>query len=85
MQDSSTAQLIFSIEELVSYVSGVCTLSPGDLIFTGTPSGVGFTREPPVFLKPGDTVEVEIEKIGVLSNAVVAEEASPAVAPKLAS
>jgi 2-keto-4-pentenoate hydratase/2-oxohepta-3-ene-1,7-dioic acid hydratase in catechol pathway len=85
MQDSSTAQLIFSIEELVSYVSGVCTLSPGDLIFTGTPSGVGFTRKPPVFLKPGDTVEVEIEKIGVLSNAVVAEEASPAVAPKLAS
>jgi 2-keto-4-pentenoate hydratase/2-oxohepta-3-ene-1,7-dioic acid hydratase in catechol pathway len=75
MQDSSTAQLIFSVEELVSYVSGVCTLSPGDLIFTGTPSGVGFTRKPPVFLKPGDTVEVEIEKIGVLSNAVVAEEA----------
>jgi len=75
MQDSSTAQLIFSVEELVSYVSGVCTLSPGDLIFTGTPSGVGFTRKPPVFLKPGDIVEVEIEKIGVLSNPVVAEEA----------
>jgi len=75
MQDSSTAQLIFSVEELVSYVSGVCRLSPGDLIFTGTPSGVGFARKPPVFLKPGDTVEVEIEKIGVLSNPVVAEEA----------
>jgi len=75
MQDSSTAQLIFSVEELVCYVSGVCTLSPGDLIFTGTPSGVGFTRKPPVFLKPGDTVEVEIEKIGVLSNPVVAEQA----------
>jgi 2-keto-4-pentenoate hydratase/2-oxohepta-3-ene-1,7-dioic acid hydratase in catechol pathway len=75
MQDSSTAQLIFSIEELVCYVSGVCTLSPGDLIFTGTPSGVGFAREPPVFLQPGDTVEVEIERIGVLSNPVAAEEA----------
>jgi 2-keto-4-pentenoate hydratase/2-oxohepta-3-ene-1,7-dioic acid hydratase in catechol pathway len=73
MQDSSTAELIFSIEELISYVSGVCTLSPGDLIFTGTPPGVGFARKPPVFLKPGDTVEVEIEKIGVLSNPVVAE------------
>jgi 2-keto-4-pentenoate hydratase/2-oxohepta-3-ene-1,7-dioic acid hydratase in catechol pathway len=74
MQDSTTAQLIFSVEELVAYVSGVCTLSPGDLIFTGTPSGVGFARKPPVFLKPGDTVEVEIEKLGVLRNPLVAEE-----------
>lgn len=73
MQDSSTAELIFSIEELIAYVSGVCTLSPGDLIFTGTPSGVGFARKPPVFLKPGDTVEVEIEKLGVLRNPVVAD------------
>jgi 2-keto-4-pentenoate hydratase/2-oxohepta-3-ene-1,7-dioic acid hydratase in catechol pathway len=75
MQDSSTAQWIFSIEELIAYVSAVCTLSPGDLIFTGTPSGVGFARKPPVFLKPGDTVEVEIEKLGVLRSPVVAEEA----------
>jgi 2-keto-4-pentenoate hydratase/2-oxohepta-3-ene-1,7-dioic acid hydratase in catechol pathway len=74
MQDSTTAQLIFSVEELISYVSGVCTLSPGDLIFTGTPSGVGFARKPPVLLKPGDTVEVEIEKLGVLRNPVVAGE-----------
>jgi len=73
MQDSSTAQLIFKLEELVAYVSGVCTLSPGDLIFTGTPGGVGFTRRPPVFLKPGDTVEVEIQKIGILRNPVRAE------------
>jgi 2-keto-4-pentenoate hydratase/2-oxohepta-3-ene-1,7-dioic acid hydratase in catechol pathway len=73
MQDSNTAELIFSVEELVSYVSEVCTLSPGDLIFTGTPSGVGFTRTPAVFLKPGDTVEVEIEKLGVLRNPVVAQ------------
>jgi len=73
MQDSSTAQLIFKVQELVAYVSGVCTLSPGDLIFTGTPAGVGFARRPPVFLKPGDTVEVEIEKIGTLRNPVRAE------------
>lgn len=73
MQDSSTRQLIFSVEELVAYVSGVATLVPGDVIFTGTPSGVGFARRPPVFLKPGDVVEVAIEKLGVLRNPVVAE------------
>jgi 2-keto-4-pentenoate hydratase/2-oxohepta-3-ene-1,7-dioic acid hydratase in catechol pathway len=77
MQDSRTSQLIFPIEELVAYVSGVCMLSPGDLIFTGTPPGVGFARKPPVFLKPGDSVEVEIERLGVLRNPVVAEETQP--------
>ncbi len=71
MQKSSTAQLIFPIDYLVSYVSDVCTLTPGDLIFTGTPPGVGFARKPPVFLQPGDVVEVEIEKLGVLRNPVV--------------
>jgi 2-keto-4-pentenoate hydratase/2-oxohepta-3-ene-1,7-dioic acid hydratase in catechol pathway len=75
MQQSNTDQLIFPIDFLIEYVSGVCTLAPGDLIFTGTPAGVGFVRRPPVFLKPGDTVEVEIERIGVLANPVVAEEA----------
>ena len=74
MQDSNTSQLIFSVEELVAYVSGVCTLKPGDLIFTGTPPGVGMARRPPVYLKPGDVTEVEIEKIGVLRNKMVAEE-----------
>jgi len=74
MQQSNTRQLIFPIDFLIEYVSNVCTLSPGDLIFTGTPGGVGFTRTPPVFLKPGDTVEVEIERLGVLTNPVVAEE-----------
>ncbi len=73
MQKSTTAQLIFPVDELIAYVSGVCTLSPGDLIFTGTPPGVGFARQPPVLLKPGDVVEVEIEKLGVLCNPVVAE------------
>ena len=74
MQDSRTSQLIFGVDFLVAYLSGVCTLSPGDVIFTGTPPGVGMARRPPVFLKPGDVVEVEIEKLGVLSNSVIAEE-----------
>jgi 2-keto-4-pentenoate hydratase/2-oxohepta-3-ene-1,7-dioic acid hydratase in catechol pathway len=74
MQDSSTSQFIFPVEELVSYVSRVCTLSPGDLIFTGTPPGVGFARKPPVFLQPGDSVEVEIEILGLLRNPVIAEQ-----------
>ena len=73
MQDSNTSQLIFPVDELIAYISGVCTLTPGDLIFTGTPSGVGFTRKPPVFLKPGDVVEVEIDKLGILRNPVTAE------------
>jgi 2-keto-4-pentenoate hydratase/2-oxohepta-3-ene-1,7-dioic acid hydratase in catechol pathway len=74
MQDSTTAQLIFPVAELVAYLSGVCTLVPGDVIFTGTPPGVGAARKPPVFLQPGDTVEVEIQRIGILRNHVVTEE-----------
>jgi 2-keto-4-pentenoate hydratase/2-oxohepta-3-ene-1,7-dioic acid hydratase in catechol pathway len=74
MQDSSTKQLIFSVAELVAYISGVCTLTPGDVIFTGTPPGVGVARKPPVFLQPGDKVEVEIEHLGTLRNSVVAEQ-----------
>ncbi len=76
MQDSTTAQLIFPVEELVAYLSSICTLSPGDLIFTGTPPGVGVARRPPVFLRPGDEIEVEIDRIGVLRNPVVAEDAA---------
>jgi 2-keto-4-pentenoate hydratase/2-oxohepta-3-ene-1,7-dioic acid hydratase in catechol pathway len=75
MQDSNTQQLIFSVDYLVSYISQVCTLMPGDLIYTGTPPGVGMARRPPVLLKAGDVVEVEIEKVGVLSNPVQDEEA----------
>lgn len=71
MQDSSTSQLIFSVAELIAYISQVFTLEPGDLIYTGTPPGVGIARKPPVFLKGGDTVEVEIEGLGVLRNPVV--------------
>jgi len=73
VQDSTTEQLIFSVPELVAYVSQVCTLLPGDVIFTGTPPGVGFARKPPLFLKPGDIVEVEIERVGLLRNPVVAD------------
>ncbi|MCG8450870.1 MAG: fumarylacetoacetate hydrolase family protein [Pirellulales bacterium] len=72
MQDSNTSQLIFPIDYLVSYLSHVCTLFPGDLIFTGTPPGVGMARQPPLFLQPGDTAEVSIEKLGTLRNPVIA-------------
>ena len=70
MQDSTTAEMIFSVAEIVSFLSRACTLEPGDLILTGTPWGVGGFRDPPVFLKPGDTVEVEVEGVGVLANNV---------------
>jgi 2-keto-4-pentenoate hydratase/2-oxohepta-3-ene-1,7-dioic acid hydratase in catechol pathway len=73
MQDSNTRQIIFGIDELIAYMSQVFTLETGDLIFTGTPPGVGFARKPPVFLKDGDVVEVEIEGLGVLRNPVVQE------------
>ena len=72
MQSSSTDQLIFSVPELVASISESITLEPGDLIATGTPPGVGFARKPPVYLKDGDVMEVEIEGLGVLSNPVVA-------------
>ena len=65
--------LIFSIPRLIEYASNIFDLVPGDVIATGTPAGVGFTRKPPIFLKPGDVVEVEIENIGVLSNPVIDE------------
>jgi 2-keto-4-pentenoate hydratase/2-oxohepta-3-ene-1,7-dioic acid hydratase in catechol pathway len=71
MQDSNTKQMIFGVGALLAYLSQVFTLEPGDLIFTGTPPGVGFARKPPVFLKPGDVVEVEIEGLGVLRNTAV--------------
>ena len=72
MQDGSTTDLIFSVPMVVSYLSRQMTLVPGTLIMTGTPPGVGFTRKPPVFLKPGDEMEVAIEGIGILKNPVVA-------------
>jgi 2-keto-4-pentenoate hydratase/2-oxohepta-3-ene-1,7-dioic acid hydratase in catechol pathway len=74
MQKSSTRQLIFSVDRLIAYVSAVCTLRSGDVIFTGTPPGVGGARKPPVYLQPGDVVEVEIDKVGILRNPVVPED-----------
>jgi 2-keto-4-pentenoate hydratase/2-oxohepta-3-ene-1,7-dioic acid hydratase in catechol pathway len=71
MQDSNTGQMIFRVSEVLAYLSLVFTLEPGDLIFTGTPPGVGFARKPPVYLRPGDVVEVEIGGLGVLRNPVV--------------
>lgn len=73
LQDSTTAEMIFGVAELVSYISQVVTLEPGDVIATGTPFGVGFARKPPIFLENGNLVEVEIERIGQLSNPVVVE------------
>lgn len=73
LQNSNTREFIFGVPHLLWFLSQVITLEPGDLIFTGTPPGVGIARKPPILLKPGDVAEVEIEKIGVLKNPVVAE------------
>ena len=73
MQDSSTAQLIFGVDALVAFLSETVTLEPGDVVATGTPAGVGFARTPPVYLKPGDIMEVEVEGLGILSNPVLTE------------
>ena len=71
LQDSNTCQLIFRIPELIEFLSSSITLEPGDVIATGTPPGVGFARKPPIFMKPGDVAEVEIDGLGTLSNPVV--------------
>jgi 2,4-diketo-3-deoxy-L-fuconate hydrolase len=70
LQDSTTADMIFTIPELISYISHSITLEPGDLILTGTPPGVGFARKPPIYLQPGDEITVEIDGIGTLTNPV---------------
>jgi 2-keto-4-pentenoate hydratase/2-oxohepta-3-ene-1,7-dioic acid hydratase in catechol pathway len=77
VQTSDTSFLIFSIPRLINYASEIFDLVPGDVIATGTPAGVGFTRKPPMYLKPGDVVEVEVEKIGVLRNPVIDEGERP--------
>ena len=70
MQDANTSDMIFPVTELISFLSTGTTLLPGTVILTGTPSGVGYTRKPPVFLMPGDTVDMTVEGIGTLSNPV---------------
>jgi len=72
-QDSNTRQLIFDVPFLVHHISKTITLEPGDIISTGTPSGVGTHRHPPSYLKPGDVVRIEVEGLGVLENPIVAE------------
>jgi 2-keto-4-pentenoate hydratase/2-oxohepta-3-ene-1,7-dioic acid hydratase in catechol pathway len=72
VQSTDTGNMIFSVPRLINYASTIFTLVPGDVIVTGTPSGVGWSRKPPRFMQPGDVVEVEIEAVGVLRNPVVA-------------
>lgn len=73
MQESNTADMIFPIRHLVSYLSHQFTLLPGTVILTGTPPGVGFARKPPIFMRPGDNIAIEIDGIGRLENPVVAD------------
>jgi acylpyruvate hydrolase len=72
MQDANTDDLVFSVVELIEYYSQFYLFQPGDIITTGSPSGVGYGRDPKIFMKAGDTVEVEVEQIGVLRNSIVA-------------
>jgi 2-keto-4-pentenoate hydratase/2-oxohepta-3-ene-1,7-dioic acid hydratase in catechol pathway len=69
-QDSNTSDLVFGVPELVAFLRETCTLEPGDLILTGTPSGVGAYQDPPAFLEPGDVVRIEIDRLGVIEHAV---------------
>ena len=73
MQHASLADLIFTLPVIIEYISGFTTLNAGDVIATGTPGGVGDRREPPLYMKPGDVIEVEITGLGTLRNTVVAE------------
>jgi len=78
MQSARTSDMIVSVAKAVEYFSSFTTLRPGDVIATGTPGGVGFARTPPVWLLPGDTIEVTVEGIGTITNHIVAEEGAPA-------
>lgn len=73
MQSSNTREFIFTVPKIISILSEFMTLEPGDLVAMGTPAGVGYARTPPVFMQPGDTIEVEIEGIGILGNPIVDE------------
>jgi 2-keto-4-pentenoate hydratase/2-oxohepta-3-ene-1,7-dioic acid hydratase in catechol pathway len=72
MQDSNTSDMVFPVAELIAYLSSVCELRRGDLIFTGTPEGVGRARTPPLYLKPGDEIVTSIEHLGTIRNVAVA-------------
>jgi 2,4-diketo-3-deoxy-L-fuconate hydrolase len=77
VQSSSTREMVFSVAQIIAFISDAITLEPGDVILTGTPDGVGYFREPQLFLAPGDEVEVEIGDFGVLANPVGAPVAAP--------
>jgi 2-keto-4-pentenoate hydratase/2-oxohepta-3-ene-1,7-dioic acid hydratase in catechol pathway len=72
MQDSNTSNMVFGVAELIAFITQAITLEPGDLIMTGTPAGVGIFRDPPVLLKPGDEITIEIDGVGSITNPVVA-------------
>lgn len=80
MQDSNTDFMIFDVARTIEILSEIMTLEPGDLIATGTPNGVGHARDPQVWMRPGDRVEIEIDGIGTLANPIVAEPAAPVMA-----
>ena len=80
MQDGCTDQMVYTVGDTLSLISHTFTLHPGDLLATGTPSGVGYGRTPPVLLKPGDVVEVEVDRLGVLRNTVVGNDTRLAAA-----
>jgi len=75
MQDANTDDMIFSVAETIALLAEVLTLEPGDVIVMGTPAGVGQARNPPVWMKAGDTIEIEIERVGLLSNPIADEAA----------
>jgi 2-keto-4-pentenoate hydratase/2-oxohepta-3-ene-1,7-dioic acid hydratase in catechol pathway len=85
LQDSNTSNLIFTVPRLVAELSAVMTLEPGDIVATGTPAGVGLGRNPKRWIKPGEQVTIEIERIGALQNRAVAEADLPSQALSLAA
>jgi 2-keto-4-pentenoate hydratase/2-oxohepta-3-ene-1,7-dioic acid hydratase in catechol pathway len=74
MQDANTSDMLFPVDETVALLTECMTLEPGDLLVMGTPAGVGYARKPPVWMKPGDTIEIEIERVGTLSNPIRDED-----------
>jgi len=75
VQDGRTDEMVYTVGDTLALISRTFTLRPGDLLATGTPSGVGYSRTPPWLLQPGDVVEVEVDRLGVLTNRVVANDA----------
>jgi 2-keto-4-pentenoate hydratase/2-oxohepta-3-ene-1,7-dioic acid hydratase in catechol pathway len=78
VQDGRTDEMVYPVGDTLAHISRTFTLRPGDLLATGTPSGVGYARTPPWLLQPGDVVEVEVERLGVLRNTVVGNESRKA-------